>query len=117
MAEAFFGTEAGQYFIVRVKPHTVSLEVACGHFFAKIADPVGNGVTMISRIDQGFFDLLDDHWIWRIGRVAHAEVDDVNACDSQLVFSLIDGRKQIRRQPADSISDRNCERVVFKQDF
>jgi hypothetical protein len=96
VAEAFLGAEAGEHFVVGVETDSVAFHVPGRYFLTQISDAVGNGVAMVARIGERFFDLLDDLGVGWIGGVTHPKIDDVNTGDAELIFAFIDCAEEIR---------------------
>ena len=117
MAEAFFGPQAGQDFVIRIEADAVPLHIASGYFFAEIANAIGNGIAMVPRVSERFFDFLDNLWIWRIRGIAHSEVNHVDARDTQLILTFVDGSKQVGGQPSNAVRYRNGKGIVFEENF
>ncbi len=87
MAEAFLRTKAGDYLAVGFKPDAIPLPVPFGDFLPQVADSAGHGIAMVPRIPYRLGQLFTDQRVRCVRRIAHAQVDHVNARDA--CFSLL----------------------------
>jgi hypothetical protein len=109
VAEALFRAETRNDFFVRIEMHAESLEILGTHFAAQTRDAVRFAVAVVARIAGGLGQLVDDKVLGRIGRIAHAKIDDVVAGSPLVVEEGIDAAEQIRRQAGDALGDLNFE--------
>ena len=60
---------------------------------------------MVALVAGGLAQLVDDLRIGHVGRIAHAQVDDVDAGPTFAVFQVVDFAEEVRRQPLDAVGD------------
>ena len=107
VAEAFFGTNRGHNFSVRVNRHSKSLLVFVANFATQVVNALSHGVAVITIIQHGFAKFFDHQFVGRVGRVTHPKVDDVDPLATFFVLLLVDFAKQVWRQILDAISHIN----------
>ena len=99
VAETLFRAEAGDHLAIGSQADAVLLPIAGRDFLAQILDAVGNRIAVIARIGERLGEFVDDQRIGRVGRVAHPQVDHVDAGDPLLILELVDLAEHVRRQP------------------
>ena len=79
--------------------------VARGHLAAQVVHAVRHAVAVVPRVAGRLAELVDDPVLGRVGRVAHAQVDDVDARRPLAVLQLVDPAEQVGGQVPDPGSD------------
>ena len=85
--------------VVGVELDAVPPSIAEGGLAAEVEEAVGNGVAVVAVVAGGLAELVDDLRGGRVGGVAHAEVDDVDAGAAFTVFEVVDLAEEVGRQP------------------
>ncbi len=116
MRKAFLGPDAGNDFAVGIQPGSVPFPVTLGDLLAQVLDPVGHGVAVVPGVLEGLGHLLLNERVRRIGRIAHPQIDDIDARHPLLVLQLVDLAEQIGRQSFDAIGHRDAEGGVGERD-
>ena len=110
VAEDFLGAEAGQDLGVGIELHVVAACVAQGHLAAQVVQAVAHRVAMVALVAGGLAELVDHQRLGHVGRIAHAQVDDVDARAAFAVFQLVDLAEQVRRQALDAVGHVDLKR-------
>ena len=82
-----------------------------GDLAAQVVHAVGHAVAVVPRVAGRLAELVDDPLLGRVGRVAHAQVDDVDPRLPLAVLQLVDPAEQVGRQVAHP--GRDLEVVVL----
>ena len=114
VAEALFGPQADHDFFFRVEPDSVAAKVLASHFAAQVEDAVGLGVTVIAGIARRLGQFLDYVIGWRVGRIAHSQVDHIRTGAALLVKEGIDAAEHVGRESVDSSGVLDVEGLVVR---
>src|SRR5262249_44224487 len=70
---------------------------------AQVRQAAGDAVAVALLVAGGLAELVDDLLVGHVGRVAHAEVDDVDAGAALGVLHGVDLAEEVRRQALDAV--------------
>lgn len=79
VAEAFLAADAGDDLAVGVEAGPEFAFVLGGHLLAEVVDALAGGIALVARVAGGLDQLVDDHLRRGVQRIAHAQIDDVDA--------------------------------------
>ena len=79
VAEPLLRADRGDDLVVGVEAHAEPLLVLRGDLAAEVVDARRDAVAVVLRVARRLAELVDDPGLGRVGRVAHAQVDDVDA--------------------------------------
>jgi hypothetical protein len=71
-----------------------------GQLTPQVNNALGGGITLVPFFASRLAQFIDDHIRGWVGRVTHAQVNDVYIFLAQAVFERIDATKQVGRQAA-----------------
>ena len=104
----------GDDLVVGVEVDAEPLLVLRGDLAAEVVDARGDAVAVVPRVARGLAELVDDPRLGRVGRVAHAQVDHVDAGPPLAVFQLVDLAEQVRRQVLHARGDGDRVRLGLR---
>ncbi len=122
VGKTFLGAERRDDLGVRVQLDAVAAVVITGHRLAQALHALGHAVTvglgLFHRLDQ----LVDDVRRRRHVRIAHAEIDDVDALCAQLRLDLVDFFEDVGGQAADTVKvahgvEQSLEQTGWKASY
>ena len=102
---------------VRVEADAEPLLVLGGHLAAEVVDPGGDAVAVVPGVARGLAELVDDPRLGRVGRVAHAQVDDVDPGAALAVLQLVDLAEEVGGQPPDARARPRCRSARRRRDW
>ena len=103
IGEALFRPQGGHHLGLGIELHAEATLVIAGHGPAQADDALGGGIAVGLGLLDGLDQLIDD--VLRGGhvRIAHAEVDDVDACGAQAGLEPVNLFKDVGRQAPDAV--------------
>ena len=111
MTERVFRAERRHDFCVWIEAHAVIFQIPRRHLRAQILNAARGAVTVDFRIFDRFGQLVDNALSGRIGRAAHAEVDDVGALAAFRVFERVEFGEEVGGQFLNTVGDVDLERA------